>query len=295
MITFFKYNSCGNDFIIIDNRDKVFSINNNYIKKLCDRHLGIGADGLILLEDSSEANYFMNYFNSDGFIASFCGNGNLCCGHFAHHLDMLNKKNQDYIGTFATREGVFNLQVGTDSVSICMPDITNYNISNKNIGEDLIINTGSPHCVIFQKSIHQIDVNQEGRVIRNSKLYREEGINVTFVSSSMLYSIDNSKICDFSMIDTRTYERGVESETLSCGTGVVAAALSEIIYYILSSDSPKFKKPFSHSTKVTTMGGLLLVQFTCDYKKNNNVFDFSFSNIVLSNKVNMVFQGQLPF
>lgn len=295
MITFFKYNSCGNDFIIIDNRDKVFSINNNYIKKLCDRNFGIGADGLILLEGSSEANYFMNYFNSDGFIASFCGNGNLCCGHFAHHLDLLNKNNQDYIGTFATREGVFNLQVGADSVSICMPDIINYNINQRNIGKDIIINTGSPHYVIFNKSIDQIDVNQEGRIIRNSKLYREEGINVTFVSSSMLYSIDNAEICDVSMIDIRTYERGVESETLSCGTGVVAAALSEIIYYILSSDSQKLTRPFSHSTKVNTMGGVLLVQFTCDYRQNNSVFDFSFSDIVLSNKVNMVFQGQLPF
>jgi len=295
MINFFKYNSSGNDFIIIDNRDKIFSINSHYIKKLCDRNFGIGADGLILLEKSSEANYFMNYFNSDGFISSFCGNGNLCCAHFACHVGLLNKKKKDIEGTFSTREGVFNFRFNDDKVLISMPDIIDYNISKTQTSKDIVIDTGSPHYVIFKDSIDNLDITKEAHLIRNSKLYLEEGINVNFADSQILRKHSAFELKNKSTINVRTYERGVESETLSCGTGVVAAAISEVIYYILYLDSVKLPHKFSRSTKVNTLGGVLDVQFHCSYQKKNSVFTFNFSSIFLSNKVHMVFQGQLPF
>ena len=289
MITFFKYNSCGNDFIIIDNRDKVFSISKNYIRKLCDRKFGIGADGLILLEKNESANYFMNYFNSDGVMSSFCGNGNLCCGHLAYHLGILNKKNK---GVFSTREGVFDFQVEADNVSISMPNVLDYMICKKDF-QDFTINTGSPHYISFRDSVDKIDVNKEGRIIRNSPSYVNEGVNVTFVASSLFLPVNQINLPDASVISIRTYERGVESETLSCGTGVVAAALSEIIYYAGFLDLDKTKNSFHHSTRVNTLGGMLHVNFKCDYRKNNDVINFNFSDIILSNKVNMVFQGHL--
>ena len=289
MATFFKYNSCGNDFIIMDNRDETFSISTNYIKKLCDRKFGIGADGFILLEKDESADYFMNYFNSDGLMSSFCGNGNLCCGHLAYHLGILNKKNK---GTFSTREGVFDLQVDDHNISISMPDVLDYIISTKDF-QHFIINTGSPHYISFRDSVDKIDINKEGRMIRNSPLYIKEGINVTFVASSLFPSVKTMNLADQSVISIRTYERGVESETLSCGTGVVAAALSEIIYYAGFLDSDKIKNSLHHATKVKTLGGILNVDFKCDYKKNNELVNFNFSDIILSNRVNMVFQGHL--
>ena len=293
MIKFFKYNSCGNDFIIIDNRDKSFLINSTNIKKLCDRKFGVGADGLILLEKSSDANYFMNYFNSDGFMSSFCGNGNLCCAHFAHHLGVFELKNKAIEGTFSTREGVFNLRIIDDKVIISMPDIKNYNIQKKQICQDIVINTGSPHYVIFRDNLNALDINPEACLIRNSKLYKDEGINVNFVDSQMLRA--DSKFRNSTIIDVRTYERGVESETLSCGTGVVASAISEVIYYILNLNSRTLPLNFFHSTKVNTLGGVLDVEFQCSYQKKNNNFNFNFSNILLSNNVDMVFQGKIPF
>ena len=289
METFFKYNSCGNDFIIMDNRDKTFSISTNYIRKLCDRKFGVGADGFILLEKDESADYFMNYFNSDGLMSSFCGNGNLCCGHLAHYLGILNKKNK---GTFSTREGVFNLKVESDNVSISMPDVLNYMISTNDF-QDFTINTGSPHYISFRDSVDKIDVNKEGRIIRNAPLYIKEGINVTFVSSSLFPPVNKVHLPNKSVITIRTYERGVESETLSCGTGVVAAALSEIIYYAGFLDSDKKMNSYNHSTRVNTLGGFLNVDFKCTYQRNNKVVNFNFFDIILSNKVNMVFTGSL--
>ena len=130
-------------------------------------------------------------------------------------------------------------------------------------------------------------------MIRNSPLYIKEGVNVTFVASSLFPSVKTMNLADQSVISIRTYERGVESETLSCGTGVVAAALSEIIYYAGFLDSDKIKNSLHHATKVKTLGGILNVDFKCDYKKNNELVNFNFSDIILSNRVNMVFQGHL--
>jgi len=173
-----------------------------------------------------------------------------------------------------------------------MLDLLDYIISTKDF-QHFIINTGSPHYISFRDSVDKIDINKEGRMIRNSPLYIKEGINVTFVASSLFPSVKTMNLADQSVISIRTYERGVESETLSCGTGVVAAALSEIIYYAGFLDSDEIKNSLHHTTKVKTLGGILNVDFKCDYKKNNELVNFNFSDIILSNRVNMVFQGHL--
>ena len=263
MINFFKYNSAGNDFIIIDNRLEEFSIDTKLIQKLCNRNFGIGADGLILLESHNQSNYFMNYFNSDGLPASLCGNGSMCCGHFASRLNILNNSDLNFKGSFATREGVFDIVVNENNlVCMQMPHVLDYSIINN----DIIINTGSPHYIKFAKKIESLDVNKEGADIRYSQKFLQDGINVTFVEQND------------SDIFIRTYERGVESETLSCGTGVVAAALSLWIQKMIH---------VKNDIIIRTKGGVLQVSF-----KYNEHMD-TFSDIILSNRVECVFQGQI--
>ena len=269
MINFLKYNSSGNDFIIIDNREKMFISEVEHIRKVCDRNFGIGADGLILLELSSQTDYFMNYFNSDGRPSSFCGNGSMCCGHFAETIGILKKKNNQSKGVFSTREGNFSVHVHDKKVSISMPDVLkndNIKLINMNNEVSMIINTGSPHALVFKSNLDNIDVNKEGAKIRYSDTFKQDGINVTFLEDS------EDIIC------IRTYERGVERETLSCGTAVVAAALSQ---FNLSTNS-------SISIKIKTRGGIFTVQFK--FEQENQIF----SNIILSNEVDMVFEGNYP-
>lgn len=261
MIDFFKYNSSGNDFIIIDNRTKRFKINANLIKQMCHRKFGLGADGLIFIEPSSDANYFMNYFNSDGLPSSLCGNGSMCCAHLAKSLGLLEKQSDFFIGLFATREGVFNTSVGHDNVTVSLPNVSSF----KTIDDDILINTGSPHFVKFTSFLEKINVNKEGKKIRYNSPFAKDGVNVNFVQSNE------------DGIFIRTYERGVESETLSCGTGVVAAVLSLFLSNKLSTTSDVI---------VNAKGGPLKVSYEYDILKK------MFYNISLSNKVHMVFKGQ---
>ena len=261
MIKFSKYNSCGNDFIIIDNRKNIFPTENRYIKKLCDRHLGVGSDGLILLEEDPEVNYFMNYFNSDGFPSSFCGNGSMCCAHFASTIGLLNNIELG-IGSFRTREGIFSFKsdIKSKKTTISMVDVVSFDKNNTR----LLINTGSPHYVTFKSNLKNINIHREARKIRYSRQFYEDGINVTFVEFL------NSNLF------IRTYERGVEAETLSCGTGAVAAALATLIYDINQKTS----------IIVTTIGGLLKVQ--C------KVLVHGFSDITLESVVQKEFESILP-
>ena len=256
MLNFSKYNSTGNDFVIIDNRLNTFKKEANYISRICNRQFGVGADGLILLEESKSSNYFMNYFNSDGFPSTFCGNGSLCCAHFADKLNVINKR-----GSFETREGVFNCFVNNDDASISMSNVSNFDIRS----EHVVINTGSPHYVVFVDDLDIIDVNALGKKIRFSKEFYEDGINVTFTN------ITNNKI------SIRTFERGVEAETLSCGTGAVAAVMSAILRNLISAQS----------IDVLTKGGVLNVSLKFD--------NSSFSNILLSSFISTSFQGKLHF
>ena len=248
MIKYSKYSSCGNDFIIVDNRKNIFPINNQYIEELCDRKNGIGADGLILLSLADNCCYNITYFNSDGHESTFCGNGSMCCGHFAFTLGLLNNKNTGE-GLFKTNEGFFKVNVNLarefGEVSISMIDVLNV----QEFGDNILMNTGSPHYLIFVSDVNIIDVESKGRAIRNSPQFLNDGVNVTFISNL------NDQIF------IRTYERGVEAETLSCGTGAVASALFL-----------RIKKMINYNTiLINTKGGLLKVSFKYEDNKFTNI------------------------
>ena len=252
--SFNKYNSTGNDFVIIDNRHSSFELGQEFIQKICNRNFGIGADGLILLEKSLVSDYFVNYYNSDGLPSSFCGNGSLCTTHFANSLGII-----DSSGAFETREGVFKCNIDKFNVSVSLTDVNEFKVDS----DKIIVNTGSPHYVIFCDKLNQLDVNQRGKEVRFLNEFNPKGINVTFVEINK----------DFLFI--RTYERGVDAETLSCGTGAVAAVISAYIRGYISVTS----------ISVKTNGGILGVSFNV---KNNK-----FTNIYLSSRIEKVFEGNI--
>jgi len=253
---FYKYQGTGNDFIIIDNRNNDVSINNNKVKKLCDRRFGIGADGLMLLENHSELDFNMRYFNSDGNEGTMCGNGGRCLVAFAKHLDIID----DSTG-FYSIDGKHLAKVNSDgTISLEMQNVNEINLVNKNY----YLNTGSPHYVTFKDNVKDIDVYKRGSEIRNSEEFAPDGTNVNFVE------IINDKLF------VRTYERGVEDETLSCGTGVTASAISTSIH--LNSDK--------NSYDIITLGGNLNVSFK---KLDKN----SYTDIWLTGPATFVFKGEI--
>lgn len=242
---FHKYHGTGNDFILIDNRKGTVKLSAITISKLCRRHFGIGADGLILLESHPEGAFYMRYYNSDGNESTMCGNGGRCAVLFAKHLRLLQS---DSVIFFAADGKHAARLIQNDKVSLCM----NVNPTVSLHGKAYILDTGSPHYVRFTYNVDSIDVNKEGRVIRRSAQYNKEGINVNFVEekTGFLY--------------VRTYERGVEEETLSCGTGVTAVAMA---YHI------KQKKQQSSKTIIKTLGGTLEVSIEVDqYNQINSVW-----------------------
>jgi len=273
MISYTKYNSCGNDFIIIDNRQNIFvksklvdfvNDSQSYIKKICDRQHGIGADGFILLEDSNNKknSYKMTYYNSDGLVSTFCGNGSMCCANFAARI-LGDYKKDFFSGVFETSQGEFFFKSNFQSFETKISMIDVYDIHTNDIGK--VVDTGSPHIVIYNEKIDLIDVDFEGHHIRNSNNFKKNGINVTFTS------IKKNKIF------IRTYERGVESETLSCGTGAVAAVLCSFDEGLISKNN----------VNVFTRGGVLNVSFE---KNINNIF----TNIFLKSVVKREYEAPLP-
>jgi diaminopimelate epimerase len=260
---FFKYEGTGNDFILIDNRNKNSSfLDSEFIAHLCHRRFGIGADGLILLEEEGGFDFKMVYFNADGRQSTMCGNGGRCIAAFAHHLGIVSN-----IGIFNAIDGPHAFKISEANersalVSLKMKDVKE--ITKQ--GEDYILDTGSPHFIRFVEETKSIDVFKEGREIRNSEQFGEGGINVNFVSTFK------------GNIIMRTYERGVEDETLSCGTGVTAAALASVF---------SKKTPFAGNVSVRTKGGELSVQF--------KIQEQTFSDIWLIGPANLVFKGELPF
>lgn len=258
-IKFYKYHGTGNDFILIDNRDLVLNSNNfNYekIAQLCHRRFGIGADGLMLLENHSEADFEMKYYNSDGNLASMCGNGGRCIVAFAKKLKIIENKT-----TFLAPDGIHHAEIEKDIVSLEMSDVKEITKLN----DTYFLDTGSPHHVSFCDNIEEIDIYKEGKKIRYSSQYSPKGTNVNFVEIK-----ENNLI-------VRTYERGVEDETYSCGTGVTASAIA---VSELMKNEEKNKE-----YKISTKGGNLKVCFN----KQENYF----TNIHLEGKASFVFEGEI--
>lgn len=250
---FFKYQGTGNDFIMVDNRTELFNPEDTEIvKQLCDRRFGIGADGFILLENHPQYDFQMVYFNSDGNQSTMCGNGGRCIVQFAHDLGVINKET-----TFLAIDGEHDAYIKDGLVHLKMIDVPGFEIT----GDDYFMNTGSPHYVRFVKGINEFEVFNEGRKIRYNDRFKEKGTNVNFVE----------KVNDTLWV--RTYERGVEDETYSCGTGVTAAAIAASVS---GGESP---------VKIMTKGGPLSVAF----KRNQN----SYSDIYLIGPAKKVFTGTI--
>ncbi|KAA3620562.1 MAG: diaminopimelate epimerase [Flavobacterium sp.] len=239
-IEFFKYQGTGNDFIIIDNRLDIFPKNNTkQVSQMCDRKFGIGADGLILLEQHKQADFRMVYYNSDGNLSSMCGNGGRCITHFAKSLGVFENS-----AVFEAADGMHKATIENKIVSLLMNDVGDVSVNNNYV----FLDTGSPHHVSLVDDLSEFDVFQEGRRIRN-QLYGEEGSNVNFVQKK-----------GDSTFAVRTYERGVEDETLSCGTGVTAVALA---MHAIGETS-------ANEVNLRTPGGDLKVRFR---KKENGYTD----------------------
>lgn len=240
--TFYKYQGTGNDFVLIDNRDKHFPKENTaLVAKICDRRFGVGADGLMLLENHPTTDFKMVYFNSDGNVSSMCGNGGRCMVHFAKYLGIISEST-----TFEAVDGAHDASIENEWVSLKMADVERLKVSN----DFVFLNTGSPHHVEMVSNLEEYDVFSKGKDIRN-RIYGAEGSNVNFVEQ-----LDNASF------SVRTYERGVENETLSCGTGVTAVALA--MFETGRTDKDKIS--------LETLGGQLVVRFEKAEDGYKNIF-----------------------
>jgi diaminopimelate epimerase len=253
IIEFYKYQGTGNDFIMIDDREKEFDLtDNDLIAALCERRMGIGADGLILLREHDTLDFEMIYFNADGKESSMCGNGGRCIIAFAQMLEMTGNET-----TFMAIDGEHKGRLMDDGIYLQMQDVKKI----EGVGDGLVLNTGSPHYIEMVDELDYIDVDKQGRKIRNSVPFKKDGINVNFV-------------LDANELQVRTYERGVEAETLSCGTGVVATAIA--MHYANCIEETL--------VNVKTKGGELTVSF--------EEFNGGYRNIWLSGEASMVFAGE---
>lgn len=255
-LSFHKYHGAGNDFVIVDNRScQKLMLNSEQIKFICNRYTGVGADGLMLLSNSDVADFRMTYYNSDGKEGSMCGNGGRCIVEHARQVNIISK-NAFFIATDGFHEAVI---ISSGIVKLKLIDVNG--IEKK--GNDFVLNTGSPHYVSFVENVSLINTVEAGKHIRYSNDFRVKGINVNFVS------IENEKLY------VSTYERGVENETLSCGTGVTASAIA----FSLNKPDGKYNIP------VITKGGNLEVSFT----KIGNTF----TDVWLEGPAVKVFEGEI--
>ena len=253
-IHFSKYQGAGNDFIIIDNRNALFDPSNHeLISRLCDRRMGIGADGLMLLNTFDDYAFEMVYFNADGKPGSMCGNGARCIVAFAKQLDIFEDE-----CTFLAFDGPHYAEWTEEFVRLKMSDIT----SVESINGSYFIDTGSPHYISFVDNLEDLDVTKEGQLIRYNERFKAEGTNVNFVQLGERN------------ISIRTYERGVEAETLACGTGAVACAIAS------------FEKGYmqNNSLEVKVLGGWLKV----DFQKTEHYLD-----VFLTGPYKEVFKGKV--
>lgn len=256
-ITFYKYQGTGNDFVVIDNRQLIFPKNNTkLVAYLCDRRFGIGADGLMLLENDTSTDFKMVYYNADGNESSMCGNGGRCLVAFAKHLGIISKET-----TFVAVDGLHHAVIDADNiVSLQMKDVEEVQIEPNHV----FLNTGSPHHVQLEAALEALDVKTEGAKLRYSDWYGQAGSNINFV-----------KAVSESEYTIRTYERGVEDETLSCGTGATAVAIA----------MHAIGKTTQNTITVNVEGGKLQVQFEAE----NNTY----KKVHLIGPATLVFQGQI--
>lgn len=256
--TFYKYQGTGNDFVFVDNRQELFNKNNTkLIAHLCDRRFGVGADGLILLENDPDTDFKMVYFNADGNQSTMCGNGGRCIVAFAEMLNIIDKET-----TFNAIDGLHEATIENGFVKLKMQDVDTIEVFDKHT----FLNTGSPHHVALVDNIKEFNVKTEGSKIRYGAPYNQEGTNVNFVEQ-----VDNKTFA------VRTYERGVEDETLSCGTGVTAVALA----------MHKAGKTDVEEITLNVEGGTLKISF--------NKIENGYNNIWLQGPATLVFKGEMSW
>lgn len=250
---FNKYHGTGNDFIVIDNRKQVINPSDNSLfRLLCDRHFGVGADGLMLLGKEEGYDFRMTYFNSDGNESTMCGNGGRCMVAFARKLGIIESK-----AMFIASDGIHPATIEDGIVSLGMSDVE----PPVTINGNHFINTGSPHYIVPVPDVSKVDVYSAGKKLRHSKVFAPGGVNVNFVESAG------------DGIIVRTFERGVEAETLSCGTGVTASAIS-----------CRWGKAMGEQVvKVNTIGGRLEVSY--------NIGQGPITDVFLKGPAEFVFEG----
>ncbi len=257
MLPFYKYHGTGNDFIIFDAfKNEIPSFTDKEIRQMCNRRFGIGADGIMILRKSNTPDFEMEYFNSDGSGTTMCGNGGRCIVSFAYKLGYINK-----LTRFIASDGVHEANViSEDLIDLKMNDVDSFILDEK----EYHCHTGSPHSIFFVKDIEAVDILNEGRKIRYSEKFAPEGTNVNYV-----------QIVNSSTLKIRTYERGVEDETFSCGTGSVASVLTYAEINHLNNGE----------FIVHVKGGNLKIKF----EKKNNIY----KNIRLIGPATYVYTGFL--
>ncbi len=263
-ICFTKMNAGGNDFVIIDNRQKVMKETPALIKEICARKRGVGADGLILWENSEIADLKMKYYNPDGKEVSMCGNGARCVSKFVHLKGIIS-----HFISLETKAGIYKAEVKEGSVKLALVEPTGLRLDFPLSIKDKIykvhfLNTGVPHVIMFVSDLNSVDVYNLGKEIRYHKEFQSEGTNADFV-----------QVWQDNKIKIRTYERGVEEETLACGTGAVAGVL--IASLIKGINSP---------VEVYTQGGDVL-EIYFNYTKGK------FSQIYLEGETKVVYEGEI--
>ena len=256
-LIFYKYQGTGNDFVMIDNRQNYFPKDNiAKIAQLCDRRFGIGADGLILLENDFDTDFKMVYYNSDGNQSTMCGNGGRCIVAFAKKLEIVNN-----LATFTAIDGLHHATIDiNETISLQMQNVSEIKVEH----DYVFLNTGSPHHVTMVENLPIYKVKENGSKIRNSDLYGTVGSNVNFVTQIAAN--------EFTI---RTFERGVEDETFSCGTGATATAIA----------MHAIKKTIANQIKINVEGGELEISF--------DKIDKIYKNVFLKGKAEFVFKGEI--
>ena len=252
LIPFVKFQGTGNDFVMIDNRELGLKLSQQQIARICNRQFGIGADGLILIELEADQPK-MVYFNSDGADSSMCGNGGRCFVKYCHQLGIIRTE-----GSFLAVDGIHEFKIEGDLIHLKMADVNDF----KKDGEAWLIETGSPHYIEEADVLDGLDMIEKGRTIRYSSTYEKDGINVNIVETDGLEAL------------MRTYERGVENETLSCGTGATAVA-------VMLAEEKDWPSPI----RISTLGGKLEISF----EKAGSIY----KNVWLIGPAESTFEGEI--